>query len=227
MMANASGAFGKMPALGDFFRLRADPAFVSVWDTWLQEAMLVGRRALGPRWDDCYLTSPVWRFCLPKDVAGPTAIVGVLMPSIDRVGRQFPLTLMAGMPMAHGGGAFRGLFAQAKFLDALEALVLDSLDDSMTRDDLDARLSQIMPEDDPASGILSRSATGGLMMTGGSAHLLAADLATAALRPARVAVWSCSVDGIARFMTTAGLPIGPEAVALFDLDAACWAEPVA
>jgi type VI secretion system protein ImpM len=226
-MANPSGAFGKMPALGDFFRLRADPAFVSVWDTWLQEAMLAGRRTLGPRWDDCYLTSPVWRFCLPKDLAGPTAIAGVLMPSIDRVGRQFPLTLMAGLPIGHAGDAFRGLFAQAAFLDALEALALDCLDDSMTRDDLDARLSRIMPDEVPASGILSRSATGGMMMTGGAANLLAADLATAALRPGHVAVWSSSVDGTARFMTTAGLPNGPEAVALFDLDAACWAEPVA
>jgi type VI secretion system protein ImpM len=40
-----------------------------------------------------YLTFPVWRFLLPVGVLGSTAWTGVLMPSVDRVGRYFPLTL--------------------------------------------------------------------------------------------------------------------------------------
>lgn len=226
-MGGASGAFGKMPALGDFFRLRVDAGFVAVWDPWLQETMLAGRQMLGPRWDDCYLTAPVWRFCLPMGMAGAAAVAGVVMPSIDRVGRQFPLTLVVDLPPPAGLDPLRSLFEQATLLDALELAALDALDDAMTRDDLDTRLSRLVPAAGHAPGHLQQSPTGGISMTGGLPQLLAADLAATALHAGRMAVWACTVDGVARLMTTPRLPKGPEALALFDLDAAFWAEPVA
>ena len=44
------------------------------------------------------MMAPIWRFALAPGVAGPLPMLGVMMPSVDRVGRQFPLTLAA--PMA-------------------------------------------------------------------------------------------------------------------------------
>src|SRR5262249_20622931 len=43
-------------------------------------------------------TSPVWRFFLSDGVVGSSAYAGVLLPSVDRVGRYFPLTIFAELP---------------------------------------------------------------------------------------------------------------------------------
>jgi len=87
------GWFGKIPSVGDFVTRRLPPGFVKPWDQWLQSGMSESRRRMGERWVDVYLTFPVWRFLLPVGVLGSTAWTGVLMPSVDRVGRYFPLTL--------------------------------------------------------------------------------------------------------------------------------------
>ena len=38
------GAYGKMPSLGDFFRINASRGFVEPWDIWLQTGMQEARR---------------------------------------------------------------------------------------------------------------------------------------------------------------------------------------
>ena len=88
------GAFGKMPSLGDFFRISAPPGFLDVWDAWLQSCLVSGAHTFGSRWDALYMSVPIWRFSLSAGLAGPKKMMGVLMPSVDRVGRRFPLTLM-------------------------------------------------------------------------------------------------------------------------------------
>ena len=118
-------AYGKMPALGDFLRLGAEPGFVTPWDLWLQGTLLAARQNLGPRFEACYMSAPVWRFSLPPGVAGPQGAVGVLMPSVDRVGRQFPLTLLA-QTGQDAQAPLRNLIWQSPVLDAVEALALDS-----------------------------------------------------------------------------------------------------
>ncbi len=226
-MQGGCGAFGKMPSLGDFFRIRAGADFVTVWDGWLQETMLSLRQTLGPRYEDCYMTAPVWRFALPSGIAGAASMIGVVMPSVDRVGRQFPLTLMVDLPLKPELSPFRNLFGHSTALDALEVLALDALDDTMTRDTLDARLAAIAPAVVPARGQVARAAWGGVVMQGGNPAMMATDLTDAVLKLGRAAVWACTVHGAGRFMTTQGLPRGPEALALFDLDASTWVEPVA
>lgn len=135
------GAFGKMPALGDFFRINLPPSFVDPWDRWLQDSLAQLRGSLGPRWEGCYMTAPIWRFTLASGLAGPQAAQGILMPSVDRVGRQFPLTLvrlLSGQPdIAAADAAATEAFA------ALEEVALDALDDTMTRDVLARRLGEV------------------------------------------------------------------------------------
>ncbi len=87
--AESPGIFGKLPWLGDFVTRRLPHSFVEPWDDWLQRGMAATREALGDGWLDSFLTAPVWRFLLPAGSAGP-AMAGVLMPSVDRVGRYFP-----------------------------------------------------------------------------------------------------------------------------------------
>jgi len=87
------GWFGKMPAMGDFGQRRLPPEFVQAWDQWLQRGLSRSRAALGAEWQDLYLTFPVWRFVVPPGWFGSTGWCGILMPSVDRVGRHFPLTV--------------------------------------------------------------------------------------------------------------------------------------
>jgi type VI secretion system protein ImpM len=96
----APGFFGKLPGHGDFVT-RALPAdFVKRWDDWLQAALSASREQLGAAWLELYLTSPVWCFALAAGVCGRAATAGVLIPSVDRVGRYFPFTLACPLPDA-------------------------------------------------------------------------------------------------------------------------------
>ena len=92
------GWYGKLPTLGDFASRRLDGDFIDPWDRWLGEGLAAQREQLGAGWLDAYLGSPVWRFVLMPGVlpgpAGAAVLAGVLMPSVDKVGRYFPLTLV-------------------------------------------------------------------------------------------------------------------------------------
>lgn len=214
------GAYGKMPALGDFFRLRVAQEFVTVWDGWLQAVLLSSRQILGGRFEDCYMTAPVWRFVLPPGMAGGTGMIGVLMPSVDRVGRLFPLTLVGPCGPA---APLRDLALHHAALDALEALALAALGDDMTRELLAQGLDAI-PHAPAASPARLVPAGQGHVLTGGAASVAFADL-TLALGPAHLAgagVWSTHVDDQPRIGLWPELPCGAAAAALFDMDAPLW-----
>jgi type VI secretion system protein ImpM len=88
------GLYGKLPTHGDFLRRRVADDFVAAWDPWLQECLADSRRVLGEKWLSIYLTSPVWRFALGPHVCGAAPAAGLLVPSVDRVGRCFPFALV-------------------------------------------------------------------------------------------------------------------------------------
>ena len=86
------GFYGKLPCRGDFLQRRVSQDFVDVWDAWLQESLHETRKRLDEAWLNTYLTGPVWRFGLSAGVCGEHTYIGILVPSVDRVGRYFPLT---------------------------------------------------------------------------------------------------------------------------------------
>lgn len=92
----AAGWYGKLPGLGDFVQRRLPPSFITPWDEWLQQ----GLRALDaqPPADDAAQPAPVRRFWLAAGVVDACGWAGLLMPSRDRSGRAFPLTVA--QPMA-------------------------------------------------------------------------------------------------------------------------------
>ena len=92
------GFYGKLPSHGDFLRRRVPDAFVERWDAWLQQAMSESRATLGEQWLELYLTSPAWRFVLAAGACGPVSVIGLMAPSVDRVGRHFPLAIVAELP---------------------------------------------------------------------------------------------------------------------------------
>lgn len=119
-----TGYFGKVSTHGDFVSRRLPAHLVQAWDGWLQECMRASQAKLGPAWLERYLTMPVWRFAIAPDVLGPEGLGGVMMPSVDRVGRYFPL-----MVGALGAPPLLDWFhGQAAWFDTLEDLARQSLD---------------------------------------------------------------------------------------------------
>ncbi|MDF1718404.1 MAG: type VI secretion system-associated protein TagF [Antarcticimicrobium sp.] len=217
------GAFGKIPAVGDFFRLSAPPGFVSGWDAWLQGALLAGQSALGAAWDSHYMSAPIWRFALAAGLAGRGKVMGVLMPSVDRVGRRFPLTLMAALDTP--GPAPLDHFREAALFARLEEVALAALDDAATRDTLESDLAAIPAPQMRATAPL-RQAGGCLVLTQSAPGTLPGDLAAGLLagRYTTPSLWSAEVAGAPRMMICEGLPDDGSARGLFDLNAPIWSE---
>ncbi len=86
------GLFGKLPQKRDFIAVNTPREFMVIWEAWLQGGMSASKIELGSRWLKSYLTTPLWRFWLGADICG-FPVAGVLMPSMDGVGRHFPLSV--------------------------------------------------------------------------------------------------------------------------------------
>ena len=145
------GLYGKLPVLGDFVSRRLPPSFVQSWDAWIQEALSTSRAQLDSEWLEVYLTSPVWRFILSPGNCGERASAGVLMPSVDKVGRYFPLTLAA---MLDDQEILPYLFiTAADWFDTLEQLALTALEDDIDLNEFDRKLQdQLLSLPHPTTG---------------------------------------------------------------------------
>src|SRR5271166_6996759 len=86
--------FGKLAAKRDFIALFAPRDFLNAWEPWMQSCVSTSRDRLGDFWLRSYLTAPIWRFWLGADICGAT-VVGALMPSLDGMGRYYPLAVFA------------------------------------------------------------------------------------------------------------------------------------
>ncbi|WP_051329815.1 type VI secretion system-associated protein TagF [Niveispirillum irakense] len=139
--AHEPGFFGKIPARGDFVSRRLGPGLVRPLDEWLQASIATSRRQMGEAWLPSYLETPIWRFVLGPGVCGETPLAGVLMPSVDRVGRYFPLVLAAPLP---GCVAPIRLIETARgWFDKVENLALSSLEDGFVFEQFDHALSAL------------------------------------------------------------------------------------
>jgi type VI secretion system protein ImpM len=145
-MADAPGFYGKAVTRGDFLSRRLPAGFAAAWDGWLQTMLSAAHAKLGEAWRDAFVTMPVWHFALGSGIAGPTAALGVLIPSVDRVGRYFPFTIM-------GFCAPAGL-ATVPWTASAERLALAALEDDFDPETLDAALSTLGPPCSPASAAL-------------------------------------------------------------------------
>jgi type VI secretion system protein ImpM len=139
--ATIPGWYGKLPGLGDFASRRLPAEFITPWDAWLQEVMEASRAALGEAWLDSYLTMPIWRFLLLPGLLTPTGWTGLLMSSVDRVGRHFPLTLA--VEVASPSAAAHAVFDASEWFVGLEEAALGMLDMTRGPEDLDRMLGDL------------------------------------------------------------------------------------
>ncbi|EQM71281.1 hypothetical protein L682_06575 [Aquipseudomonas alcaligenes OT 69] len=121
-----AGFYGKLAGRGDFIHRGLPPAFIEAWDQWLAAGMAQSQAELGAAWLDAYLVSPLWRFAIAPNLLGGDAVVGVVMPSIDRVGRYFPLAIAVLLDERNNLGAIVG--GADDWFDRAEALLLSTLE---------------------------------------------------------------------------------------------------
>jgi type VI secretion system protein ImpM len=147
--------YGKLPSKRDFVAVRAPRAFLDPWEPWLQSAISSSRNELGEDWQSAFLMAPIWRFWLGSNLCGRSTI-GAFMPSLDGVGRYFPLTVFA---CADDGTSIAPpeLDPQESWFAAAETFLMSALDQDMTYDVVSARLDQLIP---PAQGGAALPQTG-------------------------------------------------------------------
>lgn len=142
-----TGWYGKLPSLGDFASRRMSPGFLEAWDDWLAGGLADWRARQPESWLDAYLASPSWRFLLmPGALTGVLsagAWAGVLMPSVDRVGRYFPLTLVR--PLYPMPGSVPEAQALLAWLEELDELTVSALQDDWNVDQLETALHRQAP----------------------------------------------------------------------------------
>ena len=138
------GVYGKLPVHGDFVHRNLPASSIESWDEWLQSFVAGTREQLADDWLDMYLSAPVWRFALSSGVLNENAYLGVLIPSVDRVGRYFPLTLLE--PVDSEIGLLELIELRANWFTNVEELLLESLDGQLDIDNLMFELSKIPNE---------------------------------------------------------------------------------
>lgn len=132
-----SCCYGKIPLLGDFVHRGLTGRQIETWDEWLQGCMAESRRELGEAWLDYYLEAPVWYFAAGAGNLGQQTWIGVLIPSVDRVGRYFPFSIIR----EYGHGSPLDAMRRARdWYAGAEKLALDCLDDGFDTDELEPRL---------------------------------------------------------------------------------------
>ena len=165
------GLFGKLPARGDFVRAGLPGSFIEPWDAWLQRAIAAARGRMGERWLPAWLDAPVWRFSLPPGACGAGAALGLMLPSVDRVGRYFPLTLAAVFPPGLPAADARAAVA---WLDAAEGAGRTALEQDATPEQVTALLPPLQ------AGAVA-SADDAIWWTSGGPHVAATRLELAGL----------------------------------------------
>ncbi|GAA4333576.1 hypothetical protein GCM10023144_24970 [Pigmentiphaga soli] len=138
----AAGWYGKLPSLGDFASRRLPVDFIEPWDAWLSSVLEASRRRLGNDWLNAYLSCPVWRFLLLPGALSANGWAGVLLASVDRVGRHFPLTVAA--PMDKPPATPAALAAFWHWLSALERCALDAIEYDHDAAAFDAALAGVV-----------------------------------------------------------------------------------
>lgn len=155
-----TGLYGKLPAHGDFIQHDMPPEFISVWDSWLQHAIMASQEELEGRWLELYLVSPIWKFALSKGVVDQEHHwFGMMLPSVDSVGRYYPLTIArkvsAHMPM------LRCLEISNDWFDDIENIALTSLQNGLRLENMAGMLGQIsIPEVDPLTALGTSTGSG-------------------------------------------------------------------
>ncbi|MBB3523749.1 type VI secretion system-associated protein TagF [Rhizobium sp. BK456] len=162
--ADRIGFYGKLPSHGDFVSMGLGHSLQSALDAWMQAGLQAAQQELGEDWKRRFRSMPAWRFIIERGLWGPATVAGVLLPSLDRVGRSFPLVIAAQL---HGFVEHpRQLYLDDTWFTAAEAIA-----ESSARRDFDInhftaslkRLRTLRPADLAENEILQDASSRGTL----------------------------------------------------------------
>lgn len=223
------GVYGKLPGLGDFVNRRLPRHFVETIDAWLQTMIGDSRELLGEGWLEHYLSAPIWRFVLGPGTIGDGLWLGVVVPSVDRVGRYFPFVVATPAPW-HADPAC-ALLALATWHDSLERHCLHALEARADFDRLDAGLQRLvlprsvpvlldLENEDDTLPLPRTSRLAAVVGLGAGAPLEAVVARSRPLLgsvPRAACLWSApDAAGGVLVLVTQGLPQGRQSAAMLD-----------
>ncbi len=224
-MTASSGCYGKIPRLGDFITRSLSGSMVANWDEWLQEGISASREHLTDAWIDYYMVSPVWNFAVGSGTLDQSTWLGVLIPSVDRVGRYFPFSVMVN---AGDCPPISAMHRCQAWFGAAQGLALDCLDDAFEPDGLEGRLQELplvrrsrlvheRGEEWVGLGQMSRHYRLGADVSTNDLLGVMADDAFAELMPAVSVWWTQGSDRIpASLLLAEGMPPASAFTALLD-----------
>lgn len=136
------GWFGKLPCVGDFAHRRLPYPLIERLDAWLQQGMSQLRGSYPADWRAIYDAAPTWNCAIPAAVTqGGQTLVGLIAPSRDRVGREFPLC--AGVALPEGTSPAPLLAAAHEWLTTLGRIVVQAQRRPTSVDAFDAALQAL------------------------------------------------------------------------------------
>ena len=156
-MTMRCGLFGKIGAKRDFIAIATPRSFLEAWEPWVQAGLSASRHQLGAGWQQAFLTAPVWRFWLGAAICG-TTVTGAIMPSLDGVGRYYPLTLHA-VTDDNALLAPPGIDPQDEWFAQAEAFLLATLDRTATFEQISDSLDRLALPRLQASPVLGSDVT--------------------------------------------------------------------
>lgn len=136
------GLFGKLPSKRDFIALSAPRAFLRVFEPWLEAGLTEGREhGAIDDWTAAFNSAPIWRFWLGPALCGE-AFTGAFMPSVDGLGRMFPLALIGA---SAGANPLEppDVDPRDQWFAEVEELLLDALDPNASFETIVARLGAL------------------------------------------------------------------------------------
>lgn len=140
---SGAGFYGKLAGRGDFIHRDLPSSFIEPWDAWLAAGIAASQAELGAGWLDAYLVSPLWRFAVSPGLLGSDAVAGVMMPSIDRVGRYFPLCIAQLLDREADLASLVG--GPDDWFEAAEALLLSTLDEDSDFESFESAVGALEP----------------------------------------------------------------------------------
>lgn len=138
---NPFGYFGKLPTFGDFIHQVLPQDFANDFHQWLQCSMAASREFMGEDFLPYYLNCPAWKFAASAGICGKQPVVGLTIPSVDRVGRYFNFTLASVLPMDTLPVSY--VIANSFGFRELENAAIEILEADYPREDLEAKVSEI------------------------------------------------------------------------------------
>lgn len=147
--------FGKLPGIGDFAGRRLPHELRASWDGWLRQGLeRLGAQAphdgIGG-----FTRAPLWCFVAGPQVAG-AALCGAVAPSCDRVGRHYPISVLAAA--RPGERLFAGERLLGRFYTDVRDAIVEARRQAHTAEQFDARLATVAwpfavrpPAPDPAA----------------------------------------------------------------------------